>query len=309
MLEILTVIAPLFLIIFGSAIIARLIKIDGSWQKVLNSFALNVGFPALIFSALAATDLKISEELDLILVNSVFLIFAFVLAILLGKIFHLKKKMFRTLFICLGFGNVAYLGIPTLMQVSGEAVLPTASLIVAIYLFWMFTLGLGYLTFSQEEKTGKALKKVVLSLVKNPLLIAVVLGILASLLKVQLPSLLNTSISMIAGSVTPLVLVVIGLFIGTSRIGKIKSWIPIAFFSIFTLAVLPALLFYGLQLAGMAPQSFSATIIEAAMPLAITPFALADEYKLDKDFIAKAIVLSTILSVVTIPLWSTLMAA
>jgi predicted permease len=39
------------------------------------------------------------------------------------------------------------------------------------------------------------------------------------------------------------------------------------------------------------------------MPLAITPFALADKYKLEKMFIARAIVLSTILSAITIPIW------
>jgi hypothetical protein len=39
------------------------------------------------------------------------------------------------------------------------------------------------------------------------------------------------------------------------------------------------------------------------MPLAITPFALADKFDLDKKFIARAIVLSTILSIITIPLW------
>ncbi len=43
------------------------------------------------------------------------------------------------------------------------------------------------------------------------------------------------------------------------------------------------------------------------MPLAITPFALADKYNLDKDFIARSIILSTILSAISLPFWISLL--
>ena len=74
-----------------------------------------------------------------------------------------------------------------------------------------------------------------------------------------------------------------------------------------TLMILPGLFYFGVKLFGFAPSEFSASIIEAAMPLAITPFALADIYKLNKGFIARSIVLSTILAIITIPFWTSIL--
>ncbi len=303
MLEILKVIAPLFLIILAGAFLQRLKVADEKWEDVLNAFALKVGLPALIFYALSQAKISLSEQADLLIANSIFLVASFAIAYALGKIFRLKGIMSRTIFICLAFGNVAYLGIPTLVQVSGDNILPTASLIVAVYLFWFFTIGIGGLEYSHIKKKRDLIKTILLNLVKNPLLIAVILGILVASFSIELPEIISSSIQMVGASVTPVVLVVIGLFIGKTRIGKLKKWIPVIVFSAITLLVLPALFFFGVKLAGYNPSQFTSSIIEAAMPLAITPFALAKQYKLQERFIARSIVMSTVLSVITIPFW------
>ena len=111
------------------------------------------------------------------------------------------------------------------------------------------------------------------------------------------------ALEMTSVSVTPIVLIVIGIFIGNSKIGKLLEWIPIFIFSLLTLIILPAGFYYGVKLFGYSPSVFSSSIIEAAMPLAITPFALADRYNLDKKFIARSIALSTTLSVISLPFW------
>lgn len=305
MLQIFTVIAPLFFIIFGSALLQRLNLLGKDWSKVLNDFALKIGFPVLIFTALAKTSFTFAEEAELIIANSLFILLSFGLAVFAGKVLRLKKKLFRTLFICFAFGNVAYLGMPVLAQVSGDAILPAASLIVAVYLFWVFSLGIGYLDYSAEDTGNNPTKTILQNLFKNPLLVAVILGVIVGASGLQLPDIIMESLEMVAASVTPVVLIVIGLFIGKSQIGNLRQWLPIVLFSIVTLLVLPALFFYGAKLFGYMPTHFSSSIIEAAMPLAITPFALADEYNLDKIFIARSIVLSTILSIVSLPFWIT----
>jgi predicted permease len=49
--------------------------------------------------------------------------------------------------------------------------------------------------------------------------------------------------------------------------------------------------------------TFYLSVIEASMPLALTPYALSQEYNMDSEFITKAIVLTTILSGFSIPFW------
>ena len=231
MIKVLIVIAPLFLIIFASAILQKIKNVGDHWEHVLNSFALNIGLPALIITALSKTTFSFSSQANLIIANSLFLIGGFVVAFTVGKILRLPKQMFRTIFICLAFGNVAYLGIPTLVQISGESILSKTSLIISIYLFWIFTIGIGYLDYSQNKKKGNVVKNVLKNLVKNPLLISVVIGILVAIFEIKIPGIIMKSMDMVAASVTPVVLVVIGIFIGKSKIGKLSDWIPIIIFS------------------------------------------------------------------------------
>ncbi len=303
MIQILTIIAPLFLIIFASALLQKFKNIGDEWGKVLNEFALKIGLPVLIFSALAKTSFSFEAEASLIVANSLFLLLSFVLVVIVGKILRLNKQMFLTLFICFVFGNVAYLGIPVLTEVSGEKILPTVSLIIAIYLFWLFTIGIGYLDYSLNKNKKDVAKNMLKNFTKNPLLLSVIFGLIIGSLKITIPTIVLKSLDMISASVTPTVLVVIGLFIGTSKIGKLSEWMPVLFFSIFTLVLFPAGFYFGAKIFGFAPSQFSSSIIEAAMPLAITPFALADKYNLHKTFIARSIVLSTILSVISLPFW------
>ena len=307
MFKILSIISPLFIIIFASAILQRVKNISDNWMTVLNEYAFQIGLPALVFLSLSKTSFSFLDNAGLILTNSVFLIGSFLLAFLAGKLFKFSKQMSRTLFMCLGFGNAAYLGIPILTEVYGANVLPSVSLIVALYLFWKFTIGLGYLEYDQMTSKKSVLAKVAKHLIRNPMLIAVVLGIIFGSFQIPIPGVIGRAIEMVVASVTPTVLVVIGLFIGRSSIGKLSEWVPVLIFSLFVLFALPGLFYFGIKMAGFSTQSFATTLIEAAMPLAITPFALADKYSLNKTFIARSIVLSTILSVLSVPFWISLM--
>jgi predicted permease len=295
------VIAPLFLIILGSAVLERFTHVGEHWSVVLNDFALYVGFPALIFLALARTPLSLAENAGLLLVNSLLLLAVFGLAFLAGMVFRLSPLRRRTVFLCLGFGNVAYLGVPILVQVWGPTVLPTAGIIIAVYLFWIFTLGLAVVQHGRTE--GALLRTTLTGLLRNSLLLAVVAGILLAALGIALPPLVVTALDMLSASVTPLVLVLIGLFIGRARMGTAREWLPVLGFSLATLFLLPALLMLGLIAAGVPPSLYATSIVQAAMPVAITPFALADRLDLDREFIARSIVLSTMLSLLSLPVW------
>ncbi len=149
-------------------------------------------------------------------------------------------------------------------------------------------------------------KKIGMDLIKNPLLISVFLGLIVAGFGIKIPDILDKSINMLAASVSPVVLVVIGLFIGQSKFGNIKKWIPVFLFSLMTLMLIPGLFILGIKLFGLDVPAFSTSVVISAMPLAITPFALADIYKLNKGFIARSIVMSTILAIVTIPFWASI---
>ena len=303
MLNILTIIAPLFLIIFVSAIIQYFKKLDDNYWRVLNSFALNIWFPALIFTALSKITFSHEHHINIVFINSLFIITGFIISYIASKILGFSNKITKTLFICFVFWNIAYLGIPVVSQVYWDSAIWITSLVASVYLFWVFTIWIWFLAYFQIKKWDNLLKNIFINLIKNPLLIAVCFGLIISLFNIHIPDLLSKSITMIANSVTPIVLIVIWLFIWKTKSWTLSHWIPVLIFSLSILLVFPWILYFWINIFWLSISNFSSSIIEASMPLAITPFALADKYDLDKNFIASTIVLSTIISIITIPFW------
>lgn len=303
MIPILNVIAPIFIIIFASAIFQKIKPVKNSYMRVLNQFALNIGLPLLIFSSLSRTKISLADEFNLIIINSLYILFIFFTTIIISKILALDKKTARTILICTMFSNVAYLGIPLLTEIYGQEILPQVSLIVAIHLFWIFSLGIGHLEYSITKDKSTIIKKTLLNLFKNPLLLSVVLGFIFIGLQISLPKILLNSIDMITSSVTPMVLVVIGLFIGKFKVGNWEKWMSAMLFVFISIITIPLGLYSASTLFQFDFNTLNISILQFAMPIAITPFALADKYNLDKDFISRSIILSTVLSIATLPLW------
>ncbi|MCP4520465.1 MAG: hypothetical protein GY827_02020 [Cytophagales bacterium] len=235
-------ILPLFLLILLGFIIRKIKLADQSWVEVLNKYSLNLGFPCLIFFALIQNKQSILEYQELIFVNSSFLVIAFFICFSFGVFFSQQLK--KTIPICLVFSNIAFLGIPTLQQIYGKEILAEASIISSCYLFWVFTIGIAHLEYF---KLGRIAPLIIFkNLLKNPLLIAVVLGLLVNIFQWQLPNLIFQPIEMIANSVTPLVLISLGIFIANSSWKNQQKLKPVILLSLASLSIFPALLLFGI---------------------------------------------------------------
>lgn len=301
MYQVFITIAPLFCVILAGFLAARIKLAEGDWTKTLNLYALRIGFPTLIFTALAKSKFNFADQFELIAVNSAYILFAFGFALVIARIFKLSAKMRNTLFIIFPFGNIAYLGMPLLTEVYGNSIITQVSLMVALYLFWMFTFGIFYLERTRNPNAG--LTDVLKNLLKNPLLIAVIAGAIFSAIPLKPDNLLYKTMDILARSATPVVLFSIGIFISQIKAGSLKEWKGVSLYLLVKLAALPAILYIALWLLNLTNGEFKLSVIEASMPLALTPYALSQEYEMDGEFITRSIMLTTIISVVTIPFW------
>ncbi len=283
-MNIIFTILPLFLIIaLGSFL--KIVKIaDDSWIKALNNYALYLAFPALIFNSFITL-----KEIDssLFLRNMlVLLAVSFVILISLSKS---SKEIRNTYLICIVFGNIAYLGFPfiTSLMIGSEQIV---GIIIASSLIVFFGFLITYLDHSKHKSINLS------RLLKNPLLLAVALGILFSFLKIQLPEFASKTIVMLAQTASPTALVALGLFLAR-KIEFDSSFKHAVIITSLKLLALP-LIFYFID------RSWTIAIIEAAMPVAVTTFSLAEEYPMDKKAVLYSIIISTILSAITLPLIS-----
>jgi predicted permease len=295
------IVLPLFLVILTGLTFSRAGAASLTWVEVLNKYALWIGFPALVIFSLMQLEDQISNYLPLILLNSAYLIACMGLVFILARVFQLKPIMKQSLFLILPFGNIAYLGIPVLENTFGQEILPVAALLSAVYVFWMLTLALVLIEINGNNSFD--LKKMTFSLLKNPLLVSVFIGIAIVAFEIPIPKFAKQTIQLFSQSVTAVVLFSLGIFIGMQKIGNPHEWLQVALVSVTAMIVLPALLYLSLRFAPLPPQELKATVIDAAMPLGLTPYALSVQYQLETKLFARVVVFGTLISVVVIPLW------
>jgi predicted permease len=89
---------------------------------------------------------------------------------------------------------------------------------------------------------------------------------------------------------------------GKQPIGKLRDWLPVLAFSFVILFVLPFL--FMLVLKPYTDFEISkAWILEAAMPMGLTAYALCLKYNLNTGFASRAVVASTLLALLSLPFW------
>ncbi len=296
-MELITAIAPIFILI-ALGVLLRIIKLaDDKWVKVLNNLAFYVAFPALIFNSLASLQIGGGESYAIFIWNSVLLVLTMLLTYLITWLLKLRKKIRNCYLIAVLFGNTAYLGFPyitSFIEGSGGMI----SIVIASYIAVVLIIGIWILEVSAHEYAGAW--EISKHILRNPLLISVVLGLVFAQFSLKLPIVFDTSIKMLATSASPIVLVALGIFIA-KKVEWNKQLAHSLAITVVKLLVLP-LLFFLFGLYALKDINFIIPVLEAGMPVAITTFALAQIYPLDKKVVVYSIAISTILSVITLPL-------
>ncbi len=299
-------ILPLFLIILFGIVMVRMNAATLAWVDILNKYALRIGFPALIFAALAKMDISFAEHSTLVYGNSLYLIGCMLMAFPVGALFKTSVKTRQTLVLVLAFGNITYLGIPVIVNTMGQQAMGIAVVLTSIYLFWMFSLALVLIEIGGEGKLH--FKTILVKLATNPLLIAVLLGMLASGLHLSPQSSVMKSLDLIAQSVTAIVLLSLGIFMGSQQIGSLKEWVPVFGLSLLIMVVFPGIFYIGLRNSSISEISLRCSILDAAMPMGLTAYALTQQYGLNTKLAGRLVLLSTFLSIFVLPAWIAFLA-
>ena len=251
--------------------------------------------------ALVRLDFRFSEYESLIVLNSAYLICCILLAFPVSIIFKTPLRTKRTFFLLFGFGNISYLGIPLLSSALGPEAIGPAILLSAVYPFWMFTLAIGLIELTGHEKVH--ILMILRRLVTNPLLVSVFIGILVSLLKIPVPSTLMKTLDLFSQSVTAVVLFSLGIFLGAQEIGTHKEWVPVLGLSVVITIILPGIFYFLVKGSGMTTVQIRSSVLDAAMPMGLTAYAMTEQYELNALLTGRLVILSTALAAIILPAW------
>jgi predicted permease len=147
---------------------------------------------------------------------------------------------------------------------------------------------------------GGEIKDSVKSLLKFPILWGVILGILLNFLNISIGGVLDTTINYLAAAAVPLIMISLGLSLQFKGIQEgIKSTSLVAFFKLIISPILAVFMLGFLSFSGL---EHSVGITEAAMPCSMLTLVLAIEHDLDFKLTANCIVISTVISLITVPI-------
>jgi hypothetical protein len=143
--------------------------------------------------------------------------------------------------------------------------------------------------------------KVARSLVKNPLLVAPALGAAVAGMGLTVPDSVETFFKLLGGAASPCALVSLGLFLAQKTAASERDTATSLLFVMLKLILQPAIAWLlATHVFGLSPMLTRLTVLLAALPTGTGPFMLAEFYRREAGVTSKAILLSTIGSLLTI---------
>ena len=192
------------------------------------------------------------------------------------------------------FTNCGFIGIPLVYAILGkEGVFYITAYMTASNLF-IWTIGV--MLISNE----KGIKSALLNL-RNPVIIAIVLGMICFFFKISLPELIMTPLELIGGMNTPLAMLVVGASMAQGNILTIIKSVSIYWISFLRLIAFPFIFILSASVYPFMEKPLISIFISSACPTGIITTLLAIKYNRDSVYATQVLCFTTLVSVVTIP--------
>jgi malonate transporter and related proteins len=295
------IVLPVFGLIFCGYILSRLDLLPVSASEAFNTLVYFVAFPALLFVVIARTPpaLLLSGGFLGAWTASVAILYVITMAVsalLYGD--GMGPMGMRSMNATCS--STAFIGIPLCVAAFGEgAALPA---VLATTVLAIVDISATVLLLELDGKEGKPagviLRKIVIGLIKNPLMIAVILGGIVTLSGLTLPAAFARFCDLAGACAVPLSLLTLGLFIAKNPISRNLGEIGVL--SILKLVAHPVIAYFLiLSLFPLDRTWKSVTILLAALPPASTCFVIAQRYNTHMQQTSSLLVISTMLAVIS----------
>lgn len=293
------IIVPIFLIILLGMVSKRKKLIDGNFIKVSSNVVFNIALPASLYLTISQSDFFSIFDFKMVSVAVIVTLISFIVALLLSKLFC-KQSSQKGAFVQGAFrGNLAIFGMAVINSaLSEEAYAQGAGLLVFLIplynLFSILALTEDSHSVDKKSKLLDQSKK----LIKNPLIISILAGVISSLINLNIPQILNVSLTYLSKMTLPLALLGIG---GTLHLESLKSrLLPTISASLIKLLLVPAIALTIAKVIGIEGESLVVLFILIGSPVALASFAMANALNSDTELTADIITVSTLLSMITI---------
>lgn len=262
----------------------------------LSKLLLKITLPLLIISSF---NTNFSKSM---IVNAeklfVYTLIVHIVIIIFSKIVYCKVPIDKrgvVKFVTL-FSNSGFMGYPVLKGLYGNPGVFYCSIFGIVLNVFMFSYGIMVLDV-EGGSSFKELKKIIF----NPAIVAIIIGIIILITGIKLPYVLSSTISSVGSMTSPLSMIIVGAMLADTKVKSAISGKTVYIISFIKLIVVPVLTFFTLKLVGAPTLIIDIIVLLEAMPAASNAAVLSFQYGGDELLAIKSIFVSTVLSIVAIP--------
>lgn len=297
----------LFLLMFAgfAGVKAGLIRMEG--KKAFSDLLVNLICPCMILNSyFAEFQPEIFRNLLWAYAVSLLLILTgLAVTMIFTKKFPVSERPIQR-FACI-YSNAAFMGFPLIQVMFGEEGLLYASAYVTVFNILLWTHGYMMLSKRGGETAGAnggGFRKTLKKLVTTPVLVSVALGLVIYLGQITIPGVVAEPVKLISGINTPMAMFITGMIIAESNLGKIIRNVQISDMILLRLILIPLVCFGIYLAAGFTGMQAQVVFLLEACPCAAITSVFAVQFGYNEEMAAGSVVVTTLLSIITLPLWA-----
>lgn len=276
--------------------------IDENSQKSISKLVVNIFNPLLVINSIAGYDFDnsaIDIGQNMVFVGVYFLLF-FLAGFGVTLLLRLKRPQKHFYQMMMLFSNIGFIGIPLVTALLGKEYVLYVAFYILVYNVLLYTYGIYLAVRSNGDAQGESVKFPVKKII-NPGVLGCVVAILIFVCKIRIPGPVATFVDYMGNTCIPLSMILIGVSVAQMDIRQLFSNVKMYAFLVIKLLIIPicaALICRQLPVDWGIYQVF---VLECAVPIGSIITLVAQEYGAEDDSATIGVVLSTILSVITIP--------
>lgn len=298
---------PLFILIALGWMLVRWRKWPDSITEALNRVVFKIALPAMLFRLMS--DFGQSPPVDARLLIAFFgsCLIVFVLGrVIANRLFKLDGISGSVFALGGIFSNNVMLGLPIATVMLGEKAIPSVALVLVFNGLILWTLATVSVEWVKHGALNlKGFGKTAVSVLKNPLIIAILSGTLFSLTGIPLPQMIDKPVSMLGTIAVPLALVALGMSLAAY---KVKEGLRESYAICLLKLIVQPLVIWGLAvMLGLPPLESKVVVLLGSMSVGINVYLMSQQFNALTGPAATSMLLSTVFSAVTTPLLLMLM--
>lgn len=311
---------PIFLVMVVGYILRRINMLTEEFINVANKLTFKVTLPCLLLLNMLDCDIRHTFDGKYVLYCASVTITCIVVIWVVSKICFKDKSIVGEFVQGSYRGSAAILGIALLTNISGNANMAPLMMLGSVPLYNIFAVivltfeapkhqtedGRGLEAKQQTENSRqlerrKNIKKAMVGICKNPIILSILGGMLLSFFEVEFPTIVYKTVDNVGSLTTPLALLVIGAgFEGKKAIKKVVPTLAATFIK---LVLQPALFLPVAVMLGFEPDKLVASLIMLGAPTTATSYIMSKNMGHEGVLSSSIIVMTTLLSAFTITAW------